>query len=246
MSVSAFPFLFPRPRLSRADTTPAWRAFERSKFYDALTAAPLILWYGASASQLVPALEKELAKALARAFDLYSIVLVLAQSAAILLILTAMVFLVLRRPALAKAKGLVPRFTAIGGTYLGLLVVWLPSHPLGLALSLISLLLMLGGAGFATFALLHLGRSFSLMAEARRLVTDGPYKAVRHPLYLGEAISMLGLTLQHMSPLAFAILALQCAFQIERMKNEERVLKGLFPEYGAYSAHTARLVPGVF
>jgi protein-S-isoprenylcysteine O-methyltransferase Ste14 len=241
-----FPFLFRPNRSLLAEWASAWRAFERGKLYDVLTAAPLILWYGASAAQLVPTLEKDLSQAANHAFDLYSVVLVLSQTAAVMLILAAMVFLAVRRPAIARAKGLIPRLAAIGGTYLGVGVVWLPFHSLNFGLSLLSLLLMLTGAGFATFALLHLGRSFSLMAEARRLVTDGPYSTVRHPLYLGEAISMLGLTLQHLSPLAIFIAALQFAFQLERMKNEERILTRLFPEYAAYQLHTARLLPGIF
>ena len=84
------------------------------------------------------------------------------------------------------------------------------------------------------------------MAEARRLVTNGPYGSIRHPLYLGEAISMLGLTLQYLSPLALLIMALQFFFQFERMRNEEQVLTALFPEYEAYRGRTARLIPGLY
>lgn len=237
-------------RPSTADKTARlagwWRYFQSTKAYDGLAATPLVLWYGSSAGRLVPALARELEHAdLGSAGPAFA-VSVLAQSAAIALLLLALLFLILRRPAKAKAKGALPRVAAIAGTYLGVAVVWLPAQPMGLALSMLSLLLILAGAGFAIFALLHLGRSFSLMAEARRLVTDGPYGSIRHPLYLGEAVSMLGLTLQYSSPLAFAILALQWMFQFERMKNEETVLLSLFPEYEAYRLRTARLVPGVY
>jgi len=223
-----------------------WRLFQSTKAYDGLAATPLVLWYASSAGGLIPALARQLENAdLERAGPAF-VVSVLAQTAAIALILLALVFLLLRRPAKARAQGAFPRFAAIAGTYLGVAVVWLPAHPMGFALSMLSLLLILAGAGFAIFALLHLGRSFSLMAEARRLVTDGPYARIRHPLYLGEALSMLGLTLQYSSPLAFAILALQWMFQFERMKNEELVLLALFPEYEAYRLRTARLVPGFY
>ena len=84
------------------------------------------------------------------------------------------------------------------------------------------------------------------MAEARRLVTDGPYASIRHPLYLGEAISTVGLTLQYSSPLAFSIMALQFAFQFQRMKNEEEVLARQFAEYEGYRFRTARILPGIF
>jgi protein-S-isoprenylcysteine O-methyltransferase Ste14 len=235
-----------RAILTREKLSRLWRVFQATKAYDAFAAAPLILWYGSSAGRLIPALAAKLESADAGAIDFTFVVSVLAQTAGIALIVLALVFLLLRRPAKAKAKGAMPRIAAIAGTYLGVAVVWLPAHPVGLALSLLSLLLILGGVGFASFALLHLGRSFSLMAEARRLVTNGPYGSIRHPLYLGEAISMLGLTLQYLSPLALLIMALQFFFQFERMRNEEQVLTALFPEYEAYRVRTARLIPGLY
>jgi len=171
---------------------------------------------------------------------------ILRQTAAIAFVLLALIFLLIRRQPIAKSKGLLPRFAAVAGTYLGVAVVWLPAQPIGFALSLVSLSLMLGGLGFAIYALVHLGRSFSLMPEARRLVTNGPYASVRHPLYLGEAASLVGLTLQYISPLAFALVAVQISIQLVRIKNEENVLASLFPEYETYKARTARLVPGLY
>src|SRR5205085_10247731 len=132
---------------------------------------------------------------------------------------------------------------ALCGKYLGVAVVWLPPQPMGIGLSLLSLGFLLGGLGFCAFSMAHLGRSFSLMAEARRLVTDGPYALIRHPLYLGEAISTFGLTLQYSSPLAFSIMALQFALQFQRMKNEEEVLARQFAEYEGYRLRTARILP---
>ena len=43
-----------------------------------------------------------------------------------------------------------------------------------------------------------------------------------------------------------SLLGLVSAFQLQRMKYEERVLFQIFPEYGDYMARTARLVPGVY
>jgi protein-S-isoprenylcysteine O-methyltransferase Ste14 len=45
---------------------------------------------------------------------------------------------------------------------------------------------------------------------------------------------------------ALLLLALVCAFQLQRMKYEERVLFQVFPKYGDYMAQTARLMPGVY
>jgi protein-S-isoprenylcysteine O-methyltransferase Ste14 len=165
---------------------------------------------------------------------------------ALVFVALLLVLMFIRRPARSKAKGLLPRLSAFLGTYLGLTIIWLPPQPIGFELSLMSLLLMLGGLGFSVYAVFHLGRSFSIMAEARRLVIDGPYARVRHPLYLGEAVAMLGLTLQYLSAFALLILSLQFAFQLIRMRNEELVLAKLFPEYGDYKTRTARLVPGLY
>jgi protein-S-isoprenylcysteine O-methyltransferase Ste14 len=230
----------------REHAVSAWRDLQQTKLYDVLAALPLVSWYGASALRLVPSLVERVEQADLRSIDSVFAISVLAQTSAIALILLAIIFLLIRRPARSKAKGLLPRFAAFGGTYLGVAVVWLPVQPAGFALTLASLVMMLGGVSFAIYALAHLGRSFSLMAEARRLVTDGPYASIRHPLYLAEAISMVGLMLRYLSPLAVTIVALQLSFQFMRMKNEEAVLAGLFPEYEAYKARTARLVPGLY
>ena len=121
----------------------------------------------------------------------------------------------------------------------------LPPEELSSGLYLVSLLLIIGGTVFAVWATLTLARSISIMPEARRLVTSGPYAFVRHPLYLGEFVVLFGIALQHMMPWALLLLAVQCVFQFERMKNEERVLARAFPNYADYITRTARLLPGV-
>jgi protein-S-isoprenylcysteine O-methyltransferase Ste14 len=234
------------PFLAEACSASRWRAFRETKAYDFLAAMPVIAWNSLSIANMVPDLVREAAQLQSSPLDLHHGVLILAHTAAIVFIALALIFLAVRQPPKAKAKGLVPRISAIAGSYLMVAVVWLPPQPIGLMLSFVSIALILGGVCFSIFSLSHLGRSFSLMPEARRLVTDGPYAVVRHPLYLGEAVSTLGLTLQYLSPLAFTILALQLAFQFQRMKNEEKVLGSLFPEYESYRTHTARLVPGIY
>jgi protein-S-isoprenylcysteine O-methyltransferase Ste14 len=84
------------------------------------------------------------------------------------------------------------------------------------------------------------------MAQARRLVTDGPYHFVRHPLYLAEFIGYLGAFIQYASWISAALLIAQCGFQIRRMLNEETLLQMTFPEYATYATFRARLIPGVW
>jgi protein-S-isoprenylcysteine O-methyltransferase Ste14 len=85
-----------------------------------------------------------------------------------------------------------------------------------------------------------------MMAEARRLVTSGPYRLVRHPLYLAEELAVVGIFVQSLSLWTALILAVQIAFQLRRMHNEEAILAESFPEYAAYRQRTARLLPGIY
>jgi protein-S-isoprenylcysteine O-methyltransferase Ste14 len=144
------------------------------------------------------------------------------------------------------ALGFWPRFAAVVGTFLSLGFVQLPPQELSPGLFLTSLLLLIAGTAFGVYAVVVLGRSISVMPEARRLVTSGPYALIRHPLYLGEMVAIAGIALQHLSAWALLLLGLAWAFQLQRMIFEERVLSQSFPEYGDYMARTARLVPGVY
>ena len=228
------------------ETAARWRAFEKTKTYDFLAALPVIVWYAITIASEFNGLAGDVARARIVPPDLHSVISMLARAAGILFIGLALILLGARRTPKAKAKGLVPRIMAAAGAYFMIAVIWLPRHDFGVALSLLSLAMILAGMSFSVFSLAHLGRSFSLMPEARQLVRSGPYAFVRHPLYLGEAISTLGLLLQYLSPAGVAIVALQLAFQVQRMKNEEQVLGSLFPEYSEYRSRTARLVPGIY
>jgi protein-S-isoprenylcysteine O-methyltransferase Ste14 len=153
---------------------------------------------------------------------------------------------ILRNSPSAKASGLEPRISALAGTFLMYGVGLSPRRELSLSLEMFSTLLILIGTTGAVISLCQLGRSFSLMAETRRLVTSGPYRFVRHPLYLTEEIAIIGLFLQFASVWTASLLAIQIAFQMRRMHNEEMVLAATFPEYTTYRQYTARLVPGVY
>jgi protein-S-isoprenylcysteine O-methyltransferase Ste14 len=154
---------------------------------------------------------------------------------------------VLRSRPVAQAPGVWPRLSALLGAYL-LYALPLLAHnrELGTGGRLVSSLLLIGGDVAAVLILFRLGKSFSIMAEARRLVTRGPYAFVRHPLYLAEQIALLGAIMQYDLLPAGCLYAAQFAFQIQRMRNEEKILQASFPEYRAYMARTARLVPGIW
>jgi protein-S-isoprenylcysteine O-methyltransferase Ste14 len=117
-----------------------------------------------------------------------------------------------------------------------------PSETLQLVSALIT---TLGTAG-AVYALVHLGSAFSVFPQARRLVTTGPYKFIRHPLYLFGELGLIGLAFAYAQPWAFLLAALSFFAQFPRMFYEEKLLTTAFDEYATYAARTPRLIPGIY
>ncbi len=224
----------------------ALKALEGTKLYDLIAGAPLIAWFACCAARQFSLLLEEMAQTDSVTVDALSVMRLVSRLTSLIFVAVLVVLLAFRHIPQGKIHGFYPRVAALAGTYLGVGIVLLPLQELWVPLYPISTALVLGGTLFALYTVLALGRSLSMLPEARVLVTEGPYAVIRHPLYLGEAIALTGLTLQHLSPWAVAILALQCAFQLERMKSEERVLSGTFPKYRDYMARTARLVPKVY
>jgi protein-S-isoprenylcysteine O-methyltransferase Ste14 len=111
--------------------------------------------------------------------------------------------------------------------------------PLGLALTLV-------GTVLAFWSAWYLGRSFSLLPQARRLVTTGPYRFVRHPIYLGGLLITVAEVWLRFSPTVVILNLVFVAAQVVRLRYEEEVLERTFPGYRAYRAETSALVPGMF
>jgi protein-S-isoprenylcysteine O-methyltransferase Ste14 len=132
--------------------------------------------------------------------------------------------------------------TAIAGTFALVLLAVLPPGGGGPMMKFAALVLMLVGTIFSIYCLHYLGRSFSIMASARELVTHGPYGVVRHPLYLAEGISTVGIVLLNWSVGAMLLGLAQMALQFRRMHNEEKVLRAAFP---VYAARVPMIVPGL-
>jgi protein-S-isoprenylcysteine O-methyltransferase Ste14 len=171
---------------------------------------------------------------------------IVSRSSTILFLGLLTILFIVRLEPIKKAKGILPRVLAVAGTFSMTLVTMFPRANLSFTQTVIASLISLVGTGLSVFALAHLGRSFSVMAEARRLVTSGPYRIVRHPLYLFEAVASLGILFQFFSFYGVLIYLAHCFLQLQRMKNEEAVLEGVFPEYQTYRSKTARVIPGLY
>jgi protein-S-isoprenylcysteine O-methyltransferase Ste14 len=151
-------------------------------------------------------------------------------------------FLIRGRPT-GSARGLRAKFVALIGTWsivaLALLpLTWQPNWLLtGTTLGLIA------AYAFVFWALLTLRRSFSIFAEARQLVRHGPYRLVRHPLYVAHITCYVLICLPRISAAAVVLAVLGISGEMLRARNEERTLSSVFLEYAAYAERTPRFVP---
>ena len=83
-----------------------------------------------------------------------------------------------------------------------------------------------------------LRRSFSITGEARNPVTQGPYRWLRHPIYLGELGAAMTVTAWRFSVLNVFIFLMFAAIQFYRARMEEAKLQQYFPEYTEYRQKT--------
>jgi protein-S-isoprenylcysteine O-methyltransferase Ste14 len=150
---------------------------------------------------------------------------------------------VIRLKPSRQAKGFLPIAAALGGSFLLTLVNLAPLTALPGPLKSIAVTLLAFGNVLSVYCLANLGRSFSILPQARKLVTSGPYGIVRHPLYVAEAIAALGVVLLHFNLLTALTGMLLLGLQMRRVIYEESVLRLAFPEYDAYAAQVPRFIP---
>ena len=131
------------------------------------------------------------------------------------------------------------------GLWLGILAALLPfAGSASAAVSLPALLAGVLGYGLIFWSLLALGRRFGIAPADRGLAVHGPYRWLRHPMYLGELILRAALVCA--APLTWSgagLLLLLAGLQIARALREERHIAG----YPAYASRVRyRLLPGVW
>jgi protein-S-isoprenylcysteine O-methyltransferase Ste14 len=237
----------------RGQRRQSWRFFDwdfgalqQSRLYDVSMRLPMLMWSGALGLVSVVGLQQYMRQADPTLPGAVYILNIAMRASVIAYLVVIAATVVLRTRPVRKARGIEPRISALIGTFLLTAVVVFPRRDLSMIAGVMSVLLTLSGSAFAVVVLTQLRESFSIMAEARRLVTAGIYRLVRHPLYLAEEIAAIGIVMQFFSPWTALILAVQIGFQLRRMRNEEVILSAIFPEYLAYCKKTARILPGIY
>jgi protein-S-isoprenylcysteine O-methyltransferase Ste14 len=96
----------------------------------------------------------------------------------------------------------------------------------------------------------QLGRSWADIEDAgvhskQRLVDRGLYAFIRHPIYTGDIVMLLGLELALNSWLVLGIVVLAPVVARQAIR-EEAMLARTLPDYDAYRRRTKRFVPFVF
>jgi len=150
-----------------------------------------------------------------------------------------------RGPAKAEAEGLWPRVAAFVGTYMPWTITFFGKSDQALP-NLASTIFLLTGMIMMLVTIRHLGRSFSLVPQARSVVQSGPYRFIKHPLYLAEEFAIIGVALQNLSLMTAAIVVLHIGVQVCRIFYEEDLLRRNCLEYSGYEASRWRLVPFVW
>jgi protein-S-isoprenylcysteine O-methyltransferase Ste14 len=122
--------------------------------------------------------------------------------------------------------------------------------PSSLALQSLGFLIELLGLCFAIWARITLGRNWSstvTFKEKHELVTRGPYRLVRHPIYTGLLAMFLGAAI-YLGPLVgfIGVLSLFMSFWIKSRQEEMLMTKHFKSEYTNYKKRTKALIPFIY
>lgn len=109
--------------------------------------------------------------------------------------------------------------------------------------SVLSIVLITFGHIISVWALFYLRRSFGIFTEVRSLVVDGPYRYVRHPLYVGESIAAIGFCLLLPSWFNILITVLFLLCQRLRAYFEEQKFLQAVPEYSDFIGRAGAYFP---
>jgi protein-S-isoprenylcysteine O-methyltransferase Ste14 len=134
----------------------------------------------------------------------------------------------------------------IAYTYSYAQVIYLRWSPGYVASPQAGLVMVTLAAGLSLVSLLRIGKSFGVRPALRNLVTNGPYRIVRHPMYLAYVIADVGYNLQEWNLGTVLLVLVGWASLVYRIFAEERVVSQhpAWPDYAASVRY--RIFPGLW
>jgi protein-S-isoprenylcysteine O-methyltransferase Ste14 len=130
------------------------------------------------------------------------------------------------------------------------LIAWLVWPLTAQAWTAPALALLLGAAGLGAWTLFHnRPGNFNIRPEPKasgRLVTGGPYRYVRNPMYSAVLLFAAAEVAAYADPWKIAAWCALALVLLAKAVLEERGLRAQFPGYAAYAHRVRRFIPGVF
>jgi protein-S-isoprenylcysteine O-methyltransferase Ste14 len=134
---------------------------------------------------------------------------------------------------------LVPAAFAVSKTWFPDRVPELSVLPLRIAGTVLWLL----GSIFGVWGVWTLRRAISIEPQARTLVTDGPYRLARHPIYSAYLLQYAGILLMRPSWALAVIMVAWLCLLVARIRLEESVLGATFPAYAVFQRQVGMFTP---
>lgn len=162
--------------------------------------------------------------------------------------------LLLGRRVLSPPQQLADLLLPLGTTFFYLAYYTIPWFPACLQQSLLpagwqtacvtaGVLLNLLGLWISMWAAVYLGRSFGVLIEVRKVVLEGAYRRIRHPMYAGYLCFLAGFALANGSLACCLLVPLHMGLLLYRARLEEARLADCSPEYQAYCRRTGFIFP---
>jgi protein-S-isoprenylcysteine O-methyltransferase Ste14 len=104
---------------------------------------------------------------------------------------------------------------------------------------------LLGLWSIASMGIRNLNAGPDVLPSAT-LVSSGPYKMIRHPMYLAIILAIIPMVIDDFTPLRLLLLILLGTILILKIRYEESMLGRQFPDYSHYASGTWRLIPFVY